>query len=242
MALPLGGGAMAATRQNQDLYALPFQIPPRPIQYFLRTARQGVALPAANMEALFVFRVPTQGSFGGQLDTIVNLAWQLLPAAWMPASSLKMYYAFHPDNPKLRRGGNRGAITYSAPDGTEYNDNTGQDDIVYGFTDAQLASRYFAVKAGETDVRAVGDIYNLVREYLVDRAWLQETYDDAADEHRRQGEEESNSGYVRPDYIHFRFYTLRLNPRGRNGIKLSSLMNHHYHDFPTPSQATVSSA
>ena len=64
MALPLGGGAMAAAQQNQDLYALPFQIPPRPIQYFLRTARQGVALPATNMEALFAFRVPTQGSFG----------------------------------------------------------------------------------------------------------------------------------------------------------------------------------
>ena len=95
MALPLGGGA--AARQNQDLYALPFQIPARRIQYFLRTAREGVALPATNMEALFVFRGPTQGSFGGQLDTIADLVWRLLPAPWRPASSLKMYYAFHPD-------------------------------------------------------------------------------------------------------------------------------------------------
>ena len=115
MALPLGGGV--AARQNQDLYALPFQVPPSPVQYFLRRARQGVALPAQNMEALFVFRVPTQGSFGAQLDIIVNLVWQLLPAVWRPASSLKMYYAFHPDNPKLRRDGNRGALTYSAPCG-----------------------------------------------------------------------------------------------------------------------------
>ena len=100
----------------------------------------------------------------------------------------------------------------------------------------------FRSQGRRTDVRAVEDIDNLVREYLVDRAWLQETYDDAADEHRRQGEEESNSGYVRPDYIHFRFYTLRLNVRERNGSKLSYLMNHHYHDFRTPSQAIVSSA
>ena len=240
MTLPLGGGT--AARLNQDLYALPFQIPPRPIQYFLRTARQGVALPATNMEALFVFRVPTQGSFGEQLDIIVNLVWRLLPTAWRQASSLKMYYAFHPDNPKLRRDGNRGVITYSVPDGVQYNYNAGQDAMVYTFADVQLASRYFAVKAGETDVRAVGDIDNLVREYLVDRAWLQETYDDAADEHRRQGEEESNSGYVRPDYIHFRFYALRLNVREQNGSKLSYLMDCHYHDFRTPSQATVSSA
>ena len=80
MALSLGGGAMAAALQNEDLYVLPFQIRQRPLQYFLRTARQGVALPAANMEALFVFRVPPQGSFGTQLDTIVNLVWRLLPA------------------------------------------------------------------------------------------------------------------------------------------------------------------
>ena len=100
---------MAAALQNENLYALPFQIRQRPLQYFLRTARQGVAAPAANMEALFVFRVPPQGSFGTQLDTIVNLGWRLLPAQWRPASSLKMYYAFHPDNLKLRRDGNMGS-------------------------------------------------------------------------------------------------------------------------------------
>ena len=164
MALPIGGGV--AARQNPDLYALPFQIPATPIQYFMRTAREGVALPATNMEVLFVVRVPTQGSFGTQLQNIVNLVWQLLPAPWRPASSLKMYYAFHPDNPQLRRGGNRGAITYSAPVANV------DDQPVMGFTNATLASRYFAVKAGETDVRAVGDIDYIIREDLVERAWL----------------------------------------------------------------------
>ena len=121
--------------------------------------------------------------------------------------------------------GTWGALTYSTRVGEE-------DEIpVYGFTNATLASRYFAVKAGETDVRAVGDIDYIIREYLVERAWLQETYDDAADEHRRQGEEEANSGYVRPDYIHFRFYTLRMNRAERNGSKISDLMNRVYHDF-----------
>ena len=165
------------------------------------------------------------GSFGQQLEAIKNLVWQLLPNPWKPASSLKMYYGFHPDNPKLRRDGNRGSLTYSTPVANV------DDQPIMGFTNATLASRYFAVKAGETDVRAVGDIDYVIREYLVDRAWLQETYDDAADEHRRQGEEEANSGYVRPDYIHFRFYTLRMNRAEPNGSKISDLMNRVYRDF-----------
>ena len=106
---------MAAARQNRDLYGLPFQIPPRPIQYFLRTHREGVAARNTNIEALFVFRVPTQGPFAGQLDTIVDLVWQLLPPAWKPASSLKMYYGFHPDNPKLRADDENRGPSYTAP-------------------------------------------------------------------------------------------------------------------------------
>ena len=100
MALPLGGGAMAAAQQNQDLYGLPFQIPPRPIQYFLRTAREGVALRNTNIEALFVFRVPTQGSFASQLDTIVSLVWRLLPPAWKSASSHEDVLCLPPRQPK----------------------------------------------------------------------------------------------------------------------------------------------
>ena len=118
-----------------------------------------------------------------------------------------------------------GSITYSIREGEE-------DEVpYYGWTTVQLSSRYFAVNAEERQVRAVGDIDQLIRQYLTDRAWLQETYDNAADEHRRQGEEEANSGYVRPDYIHFRFYTLRLNTREQNGSKLSSLINRVYRDF-----------
>ena len=108
MALPLGGGAMVAALENQDLYGLPFQIAARPIQYFLRRAQLGAALRGMNMEALIVVRIPTQGTFTAQMDAVVDLVWRLLPARWRPASSLKMSYSFHPDNPKLNAGGNMG--------------------------------------------------------------------------------------------------------------------------------------
>ena len=113
MAFPIGVGAMAGVQENPDLYALPFLITPTPIRYFLRTARPGAILRGTNIEALFVFRIPTQGAFGHQLNTIVDLAWGLLPQRWKQASSLHMAYAFHPDNPKLQADGNRVTITYS---------------------------------------------------------------------------------------------------------------------------------
>ena len=221
MALPLGGGAMVAALENQDLYGLPFQIAARPIQYFLRRAQLGAALRGNNMEALFVVRIPTQGTFTAQMDAVVDLVWRLLPARWKPASSLKMSYSFHPDNPKLNAAGNRGDITYSQPDFETYKMKT-----------VQLSSRNFAVKQAETDVRNIRDIDSLVRWWLVDRADLKEDYDNVADEHMQTGDPTANTGYVRPDYAHFRFYTLRMIREEPTGSKLSYLINKRYQDFP----------
>ena len=75
------------------------------------------------------------------------------------------------------------------------------------------------------DVRSKADLEAAARAHLDSRAWLQETYDNDADEHRRQGEETASSGYVRPDYLHLRFLTLRLDRAVQNGSKRDYLVS-----------------
>ena len=72
----VGAGRMAAgIQETPDLYGLPFQIPASPIRYFLRRARPGARQTSSNVQVLIVFRVPTQGTYGGQVNRIIDYAW-----------------------------------------------------------------------------------------------------------------------------------------------------------------------
>ena len=230
---------MGSTRVEK-IFGLPWYMPPgSPLTYMYKTAALGVALQHTNMEALFIYKIPTENTYAHQVSRIIADAWEKLPLRWKANSKLLLRFSFHPDNPALTRVINRdtgveeSVITYSSR--YEGTDRFGHP---IRFKTIPLANMHYydmwntmaAMKGGiqfsdpQHDanlnrVQSLADALNAGQANISDRVMLDESYDEMADEQRAEGVQDARSGKVRPDYLHLSFLTMRYNRNERNGDK-----------------------